>query len=327
MSVYRGISISVVIILVLFCTSGATGFEDPWRQGEWLESETRDGYFGTVGVRKYFNGFTSYQFANPYPPRQDPLSRLEFPIDQWFVALKTGYVAPGWSAEICGLTNITEVSRSMMQDSDWTDDNSPGQKTVFSESHCKMNSGFVMDVKVEMAWRLKPTLSLFPLVGWRMQRFSFTTFDGVQFEMGAPPLQLPGDGIEFEQTFYHYYAGAAFRHSLDAGRFTPLLPRMNIDVAIDYGLVTAGNEDLHLLRSGHRVTQENTRGHVWHTTLKVAFLYTPSILVGLAGDFMRIVSHGSHQLSNAAEFLDISWDGTRVWSDQAAVSVTGQFIF
>jgi outer membrane protease len=327
MSVYRGISFSVIFIIVVCCTSGAAGFEGPPRLGEWLGGEPANGYFAGAGLRKYVNSFTSYQFANPYPPGQDPLSRLEFPIDQWFFALKTGYAGPGWSAEIYGLTNITGVSRAMMQDSDWTDGDNPGQKTVFSESHCKMNGGFVVDLKVEAAWRFNPESRFRPLAGWRVQRFSFTTFDGIQFEQGAAPLELPGEGIEFKQTFYHYYGGAAFRHAFDGGRYTFLLPRMTLDMAVDYGFVTAGNEDLHLLRTGHRVTRENTRGHVWHASLKATFLYTPDILMELEGEFMRVVSHGSHQLTNPVEFLDISWDGAKVWSDQASVSMTAQISF
>jgi len=327
MSVYRGIWFSVIFVVVMYFAPAAAGFEGPWRLGRWLEVEPDNGYFAGVGLRKYLGSFTSYQFANPYPPNQDPLSRLEFPIDQWFASLKTGYAASGWSAEILGLANVTGVSRAMMQDSDWTNGDDPNQKTVFSESHCKLNSGFVVDVKVEAAWRFNPQSRLRPLAGWRIQRFSFTTFDGVQFEMGGQPLDLPGEGIEFKQTFYHYYVGAALRHSLDRGRYASFSPRVNLNCSFDYGLVTAGNEDLHLLRSGHRITRENTRGHVWHGALKIAFLYTPSVLLELEGEFMRIVSHGSHQLTNPVQLLDISWDGTKVWSDQASISLSGQIAF
>ncbi len=327
MSVCRGIAFSVIFVLVMYFAHDASGSESPWRFGQWLETKPNDGYFTSLGLRKYLNSFTSYQFANPYPPNQDPLSRLEFPIDQWFAALKTGYAAPGWSAEILGLANVTGVSRAMMQDSDWTDVSNPGQKTVFSESHCKMNSGLVVDIKVEAAWRLDPASRLRPFAGWRIQRFSFTTFDGLQFETGAQPLELPGNGIEFKQTFYHYYTGLAYRFDLDGGWFARFVPKINLNCALDYGLVTAGNEDLHLLRSGHRVTVENTRGHVWHAALSVAFLYTPSVMVELEGEFMRIVSHGSHQLTNPVEFIDISWDGSKVWSDQASVALTGQIAF
>jgi len=40
-----------------------------------------------VGLRKYFNSFTSWQFPNFQGP-QDPLSRLEYPWDQTFLAIR-----------------------------------------------------------------------------------------------------------------------------------------------------------------------------------------------------------------------------------------------
>jgi hypothetical protein len=36
---------------------------------------------------------------------------------------------------------------------------------------------------------------------------------------------------------------------------------------------------------------------------------------------------GRTNLTNPVEFLDISWDGAKVWSDQASVSMTAQISF
>ncbi|MDQ1237826.1 MAG: hypothetical protein QG577_10, partial [Thermodesulfobacteriota bacterium] len=213
------------------------------------------------------------------------------------------------------------------QDSDWTDGANPGQKTIFSESRCKMNSGFSVDAKVDMALGLTAALNIRPLVGWRVQRFSFTTYDGIQFEVGQQPFPLPGNGIEFRQTFYHYYIGGIFRRTLGASRMLPSLPLVDVSIQGDYGMVTAGNEDLHLLRSGHRVTQDNTRGHSWHANIQLGFLYTQSLRARLEADLLRIVSHGSHRLTNPVQFVDFSFDGSRVWSDQASFTVTGELIF
>jgi len=303
------------------------GFQGPWRAEENVAQSFGSGYFGSIGLRKYLNSFTSYQFPNPFPPGQDPLSRLEFPIDQWFVALKGGYATPGWNAEMIGMLNVTRNARSMMQDSDWTDGANPGQKTIFSESQCKMNSGFSVDAKVDMALGLTAALNIRPLVGWRLQRFSFTTYDGEQFQVNEPPLALLGNGIEFKQTFYHYYLGGVFRRTFDGSRLLTSLPLIDIEVQADYGMVVAGNEDLHLLRAGHRVTQDNTRGHCWHANLQIGFLYTQSFRSRLEGDFMRIVSHGSHRLTNPVHYVDFSFDGARVWSDQASFTVTGELSF
>ena len=72
-----------------------------------------------MGVRKLINSFTSYQFPNPYPPNQDPLSRLEFPLDQWFVGMR-GLYSRKWAALLAeAWTNVSQESALQMQDSDW----------------------------------------------------------------------------------------------------------------------------------------------------------------------------------------------------------------
>lgn len=49
-----------------------------------------------LGVRRYINSFTSYQFPDPQQPGLDPLSRLEWPWEQTFgtveLAVRKRYV-------------------------------------------------------------------------------------------------------------------------------------------------------------------------------------------------------------------------------------------
>ncbi len=102
----------------------------------------------SIGVKKFFNSFTSYQFPNPFPPNQDPLSRLEFPIDQWFFGGDYEYLSRFWSARFESWVNINKESRSRMQDSDWDHEDLPFQKTIFSESNCRLNSGWLLDLRI-----------------------------------------------------------------------------------------------------------------------------------------------------------------------------------
>ncbi len=67
----------------------------------------------------------------PFSPQQDPLSRLEFPIDQWFFGLKQEYTAQNWSCFCQGWINVSERESDLkMQDSDWDDEFLPSQKTI-----------------------------------------------------------------------------------------------------------------------------------------------------------------------------------------------------
>ena len=77
----------------------------------------RNGLHYSLGIQKFINSFTSYQFPNPFPPEQDPLSRLEFPLDQWFLGIFSGFSAQSWvlSGELW--VNLNRESRKHMQDS------------------------------------------------------------------------------------------------------------------------------------------------------------------------------------------------------------------
>jgi hypothetical protein len=100
-----------------------------------------------------------------------------------------------------------------------------------------------------------------------------------------------------------------------------------LDLQLDYGLVTAANEDLHLLRTGDRVTKENTRGHCWHVSANAGFILRDSIKTRIEADFKRLLTNGSHRLINHPFEIDFSFDGAHVWSDQASISAVGEFSF
>ena len=322
---------SVILFIFALAQREAKGFEGPWPSldfsGHSVFSEVLQGHYYSIGARKYLNSFTSYQFPNPFPPGQDPLSRLEFPIDQWFAGIQTGYAASYWTVEAQGWINLTRDARSRMQDSDWADDAAPDQKSIFSESRCRMNRGYLLDLRVELAVALTAPIHLRPVLGWRCESFWFTTHDGYQEELDGRSLDLPGDGIDFRQVFYHYYFGGIFRTDLNAGRFSPFLPSVRLDLQLDYGLVTAANEDLHLLRTGDRVTKENTRGHCWHVSANAGFILRNSIKARIEADFKRLLTNGSHRLINYPFEIDFSFDGAHVWSDQASISAVGEFSF
>jgi hypothetical protein len=295
---------------------------------EQIQVET--GLYYSVGFRKYFSSFTSYQFPNPFPPGADPLSRLEFPIDQWFAGLRSGYRTGTWFFDSQTWINASREGRLPMQDSDWDDESFPAQKTIFSESKCRLNRGVLWDMAAGMIIPgevLSNLGSVKGVVGCRYQSFYFTTHDGVQTMFEGDSGELKGDGIDFTQVFYHYYCGVNARTGFDPSRFVSSLPRVIFEVQVDYGLVTAKNQDLHLLREGDRVTTQNTRGHCWHGFVSMEFLALEDMRTLVEVDFKRSATNGSHRLLNGLFDIDFSFDGSRVWSDLASISVTGELRF
>jgi hypothetical protein len=311
----------IIIVSAIHCAAG---------QGEAVvsgsESISLPHLLPSVGFKKFFNSFTSYQFPNPFAPAEDPLSRLEFPIDQWFFGLKQEYAARCWSCFCEGWINMSRESGLKMQDSDWDDELMPSQKTIFSESDCRLNRGLILEAGVNLPMPFGWGRSLRPVTGWRYQHFFFTTHDGYQAVLGDGGMDLPGDGIEFKQTFNQWYFGARFTTGGDlAALGGGFLPRVDLDLQFDYGLVTGNNEDHHLLREGSRLTTEDTRGYCWHACAILGLARGNTFNARLEADFKRIVTKGDHRLTNHG--VDFSFDGSKVWSDQTSLTCFAEFVF
>ncbi len=339
--VVRGIRASFVLILWLVCIDAGAqsygpvpvglGFPSPFAGiAPWDTVGSADvshGFYQNAAIRKYINSFVSYQFPNPFPPYQDPLSRLEFPFDQWFLELGAGFGSTWWSIHGRGSINVSTLSALKMQDSDWDDENAPFQKTIFSESKCRLDRGYTADVWLEFAGLGAPFDWLAPLVGYRHQYFRFTTYDGVQGDITGTVYDLPGNGIEYEQIFDHFYAGAVLRRSLVFGTqsYTPTV--VDLSVQFDVGTVRGRNEDLHLLRAGERITRDDTKGISWHVGVATSCRISNRLKAKLMGDFLRVETKGTHNLTNPVFGIDFTFDGARVWSDQASIAAALEIAF
>lgn len=322
--VMRSVHVAVAAAIVLSCgilvTSGHTFPPE-------IVEQKGTGQCFSIGMKKYVNSFTSYQFPNPFPPGQDPLSRLEFPIDQWFLGAFGGYYAPSWNLTAQLWTNVNRESGLRMQDSDWDDETQPHQKTIFSESRIRLNKGYLVDLGLSVAVPAIAIPNIRPVFGCRYQYFDFTTHDGEQFTLDGDATELPGDGIDFRQIFYHWYLGACVNIDIDLGGLVGRWMPVAADLQFDYALVTAKNEDLHLLRSGDRVTEENTRGHCWHVAVGLGMVVGKTVTARIEGDFKRLLTNGAHRLTNPLFDLDFSFNGSHVWSDQASISAVGKVSF
>ncbi len=215
----------------------------------------------------------------------------------------------------------------MMQDSDWDDALDPSQKTIFSESHCRLNRGWDAEVCFTLNGALARFSGISPVIGYRYQYFYFTTYDGFQADIDGSSGDLPGDGIDFIQSFHHLCFGAALKTRFNEGLFLGRRILSEVFLQFDYAVVRAQNEDLHLLRVGDRVTREHTRGHCWHGALKASFRLGEYLRARFEGNFKRIITTGSHNLSNPAFGIDFTFDGAKVWSDQLSVAAAAEILF
>lgn len=278
--------------------------------------------------RRYFNSHTSYEFGNPFPPCQIPLSRLEFPLDSWWTGLAMNRNLRRISLGFEALRNVSQEADGVFKDSDWESDDQPTVKTTYSESRCRMELGLIargdLDLKVSDWVGLPCWLDARPVVGFRWQRFSLITHDGNQYDLTPQPdppiMPLPGYGIRFEQTFQQYFLGMWTTWYLGRLFHTPPLTLL---VQADWARVNGNNADRHLLRAGNRMTYEKTSGKAKHISVGLKIDLTQRFQLGIDLDHLKMETIGTHRLVNDLFNLDFSFDhGVRVWSEQTSLTAS-----
>ncbi len=286
-----------------------------------------------VGLRKYFNSFTSWQLPSNTGP-QDPISRLEYPWDQTFLAVRgtTGYggleVNMEWSGTLIVLSN------PKAQDSDWLDPNNPNQKTTFSDADATPRC-WILDLGCNM--QIPGFQSLRGVAGYRKSQFKFTNTDGYQYsiyndETGKyenSSLPLPGAGIEFSQYYQHVYAGGILDTSLDVEEISGLrVPALSIRVQGDASYITGNSHDQHLLRYAFGII--SSRGFGWHINLTTGFK-TGRFRFYAEGDIRGIQTSGSIesiQQNETSGLISTQFiDGAKAWSEQKYLGINGTIFF
>lgn len=288
--------------------------------------------FSVGGKLKYFfRSHTSYEFGNPYPPHQEPLSRLEFPINTWWGGLEMKLDLSRLSFTLEGLTNITQNAHGRFEDSDWDSDELPDEKTIYSQSDMRVAPSYMVkfdtDIDISDWMRLPKWLSIKPVAGFRWQKFNLVSHDGVQWDLtcNTPGFDLPGEGIRFKQEYWQYFIG--LRAGLDLS-YAAGIKSLILLMQADWAYVEGKNEDHHLLRAGQRFTYENTYGQALHASIGLKKDIGKNFRIGLDADYLTINTTGKHRMVNEALKMDMDFsNGVKVWSDQASVCLTLEYRF
>jgi hypothetical protein len=289
------------------------------------------GFYLTLGLRKYINSFTSYQFPN-YPPSsgpQDPLSRLEHPWDQLWGLVRLGTDLKTFAINLEVAASLSSFTNLKIQDSDWSDKDNPNQKTTFSQS-VDRPGGWTLDVSATAPLPHAPILNA--VIGFRGQQFKFDAYDDLQGSIWDEKKRQYRDQTqwaqghvlsgELTQHYKHYYSGGAVRGVMPLGVFSERLASISLLVKLqcDYAFVTGKNADFHFQRADQG-TFDDTKGWSWHLNLTTGLHMGNRLRVDVEGDFIRIRTSGTHQEHQS------TWDGAKVWSDQQFVSITGRYAF
>lgn len=296
-----------------------------------------------IGMQRFILSHTSYEFGNPDAPFQKPLSRLEFPLNTWWLDLKLRRTCPRWSiGGRAGFAVNPHTDGGLMKDSDWENVENTDMLTTYSKSQCEMEKGYLfrgdVDVNISDWFKLPRSLEIRPLFAFQFQRFFLMAHDGMQWSNGSYDVEeaeypsgdlnstpLPGDMIHFQQDYYIYLIG--LRGSYELLRLGKNL-MLKINGEADWGPVLGYNQDYHVQREGSRFTYEKTSGNALYFSAGLDMIIAKDITAGLKMDYMWIRTTGVHRMSNIPLGQDQTWpDGVKVWSDQTSLTAHISYAF
>ena len=307
-------SLAVSSFLLLCFFSSATQATE--REEQWSIS---------FGPKRSSSSHTSFEFGNPDPPYQKPLSRLEFPMNVWWFGGEVRHSFSRFSLGAEIYTNIQDDSSGRFKDSDWTGDYyPPNVKDIYSEASNRVRRSYMgkldADMKVSDWIGLSRRWDLRTVIGFRWQDLNFTAHDGLQtypaFGGSISPIPYPGDAIDFNQKYRQYFFGV--KTAYDIGSYVSI-PRAALIGQIDWAYVEGKNADHHLLR-GNRWTYEDTKGDAWHGMVGLKLGLAKDIDAVISYEYSRIKTTGSHRWVDPAYGLDMTCsNGVKVWSKQTSL--------
>jgi hypothetical protein len=308
----------VGVLALLSLSSAAWSDELPPR------SDERPQWAFDLRAMRFSDSHTSYEFGNPEPPLQVPLSRLEFPMGGWWFGgeLRRSFGRYALAAEY--LQARRGNTHAPFKDSDWTGDFFPPDVLdVYSEAQNRVERSSMARIEAEVqvgdVLGLPDRMTLSPVVGVRWQDLNFVAHDGLQVYPASgrtiPADPYPGNAIAFRQRYTQYFVGLKSSYAL---------PFATLSGQLDWAYVDAANKDHHLLR-GARYTYEATQGDAVHFSLGLQRELARNVIAGIRADHMRIRTTGTHRWVDSG--ADETWShGVRVWSAQTSVSVDLEFL-
>jgi hypothetical protein len=282
-----------------------------------------------------FNSHTSYQFGTSpgyYRGNYAPLSKLDWSLNSTWTGFRFGLEEADSACHFEWLTPMMKTINGGIYDYDWNIDddlpNDPTRLDSLSRSSERWNDGQMLELEYEFRMLTRPLglpLDIWPLAGFRWQRFDMTASAGNQIIPPDGPFEPPfnEDIGTFKQEYSIGYLGAQLRGRLETGR----LPPIAFSLQGDWGYTLANNVDHHLsyeYSDIHRYTMENTHGDSLHVSLTAeALFYLDRFSIGVQADHTEINTTGSHRwvMYGDTTPVDEMWtNGVSVSSSQTSIT-------
>lgn len=300
-------------------------------------------------ARRYLISHNSYEYGAHVPPYTNPLSKLEFPMNTWWLDFTLRRTCPRWSVGTDLGLSVSRVSDGVMQDTDWDTVGSENIVSIYSESDLRVDKGFKcrsdIDVNISDWLNLPKWLEIRPLFAFQYQRVDTMTYGGTQWwfrnvdlddEDGnedeedhdmrqTPANRLDGDLIRFKQDWYLYQIGA--RVICDIAKPSKYMS-MKAHAEADWGPAYGYNEDHHLQRRGDLIGHIASRGNSLYFLFGLDMDIARSIKIGADIDYLWIRTSGVIRDENHPLDHDYtSKYGVNVWSDQLSLMMHISYAF
>ena len=279
-------------------------------------------------IQSMFSSQTSYQFGTPPlagGPQFAPLSKLDFGLDSIWGGVRVGVQKPNLDIHFEWLTPMAQSINGSLTDYDWSV--AGGAPASISQSATRFNDGQKLELEGDYKWSdcfLGTQMELWPLAGFRFQRFDMTAYNGLQLvndgtipgipAVGTPIPVAGGNSLSLNQQYYIGYAGAQLRRYIERECRPPIMFALQFDVGATWGYTT----DDHILRG--RIITLNTSGQTVHLALIADAPFNCHTSVGLQVDHSDTCTWGSIRESDNPALG--SWTNG-VQANSAQSSITG----
>ena len=277
-----------------------------------------------VETKRYVASHTSYEFGT-----EDirPLSRLQFPVNTWWMNFDVRRTCPRWSIGGRAGFSVNRNSNNWMLDSDWESPGTDHVLTDYAKLYCDVRNAFLfrgdVDINISDWLGLPPELEIRPLFAFQFQRYSLMAHDGE-----ADNVPVLGDIISFRQDWYTYMIGLRGSYNIKMSK--------NMIVKIkgeaDWGPALGYFEDHHIQRGDFTVYQ-NTMGNALYFLTGLDMTVSKTITMGIGIDYLWIRAYGTEREWNPAPTdktspFDASFtDDVKSWTDQLGLTVHVSYAF
>jgi len=294
-----------------------------------------------LGVQYFLMSHTSYQFANSGPSFQNPLSKLQFPLNTWWLESELRRTCPRWSIGVRAGVSVAKNVDGRFKDSDWLNPANGSMLTTYSESAMRSENSYLIradaDVNISDWLGLPPSFEIRPLFAFEFQRLNLMAHDGVQWEVGSYDVDgsgirddyasvqaLAGNTIHFRQDYYMYQIGVrGVYDGFNIGKYI----KIKVKGEADWGPVIGYNEDNHLLRDLLGYIRSSGNSLYFSTGLEMVFAKT--ITAGISMDYQYIRTTGILHDRDLGHGGVEAWndESVKVWSDQTSITARVSYAF